>query len=219
MSTSSGRAAASAEPGEKKADRILQAAGDVFAAQGLGATLADVAARAGVGVATVYRRFENKDELILASYEIRFRQSQADVLRAIEEPEPWAGFVEFFEEGVHLFSQDRGFREFVVGGYAESVGWARVSSHDHVETVIRRHQQFMQKALEQMLQRCQEAGVVRDDVHPSDLLALTMAAVSSIDLGAQKDNPALHRRVIGVILDGLRPARDAPTPLPSATSG
>ncbi|GAA3594749.1 hypothetical protein GCM10022223_07300 [Kineosporia mesophila] len=200
-------------------DRILQAAGEVFADQGLGATLADVAARAGVGVATVYRRFANKDELILASFEIRFRQSQTDVLRAIEEADPWTGFVEFFEGGVHLFSQDRGFREFVVGGYAESVGWARASSHDHVVTVIRRHQQFMREALERMLLRCQEAGAVRDDVHPSDLLALTMAAVSSIDFGALKGNPAIHRRVIGVILDGLRPARNAPTPLPPATSG
>ena len=43
-------------------ERVLAAAREVFAEQGLSATLADVAGRAGVGVASVYRRFANKDD-------------------------------------------------------------------------------------------------------------------------------------------------------------
>nr|WP_269328913.1 TetR/AcrR family transcriptional regulator [Kineosporia babensis] len=195
----------------------MAAAGEVFAAEGLSATLADVAARAEVGVATVYRRFANKDELILALFEIHFEKAQTDVRRAIEAEDPWLGFVTFFEGGVRLFSQDKGFRDFVVSGYADSFGWARGASPERVEQIVQEHHHFMRTSLEQMLQRCQAAGVIRNDVTTADLFALTMAAVSSIDFASRKGGPQIHRRVVGIMLDGLRPSRQAPTPLPDIT--
>jgi AcrR family transcriptional regulator len=207
------------EPAPALTGRILEAAGEVFADKGLHATLADVAARAGVGVGTVYRRFANKDELILELFDVRFRQTQESVQRAIEAADPWLGFVEFFEGGVREFSRDKGYRDFVISGYAESFGWARGASTDHVETMVHAHQAFMGDALDRMLQRCQDAGVVRADIVPADLFALTMAAVSSIDFASQKGGPNIYRRVIGVILDGLRPSRNTPTPLPAAEEG
>src|SRR5689334_12369493 len=78
--------------------RILDAAAQVFAEQGLGATLADVASRAGVGVATVYRRFPNKDDLILALFADRFGYWEQQSRRAAEAEDVWAGFVRYFEE-------------------------------------------------------------------------------------------------------------------------
>jgi AcrR family transcriptional regulator len=45
-------------------ERILQAARDVFGESGADACMEDIAARAGVGVGTVYRRFASKDALI-----------------------------------------------------------------------------------------------------------------------------------------------------------
>jgi AcrR family transcriptional regulator len=195
-------------------ERILDAAGEVFAAGGLTATLADVAARAGVGVATVYRRFANKDELILALFDVRFRDAQEQVRRAIEAEDAWEGFVAFFEGGVHRFALDKGYRDFVISGYAESFGWARGASPGRVEEIVHTHQQIMHDGLDRMLRRCQEVGAVRADVDHGDLFALTMAAVSSIDPAAHKGGPEMYRRVIGVILDGLRPSRSAPTPLP-----
>ncbi|MDP9824909.1 TetR/AcrR family transcriptional regulator [Kineosporia succinea] len=217
MNTSSGRTEApdDALSGVNVAERILRAAGEVFGAKGLHATLADVAATAGVGVATVYRRFSNKDELILALFEIRFATARDDVARALEADDPWEGFVEFFEGGVREFSRDRGFREFVITGYSETFGWARGSSSERVEEVVHRHQLLMRDSIGRMVRRCQDAGVIRHDVVPHDLLALTMAAVSSIDFAAQKgSSPETYRRVIGVILDGLRPSRSGVTPLP-----
>ena len=199
-------------------ESILEAAGEVFAAKGLHATLADVAARAGVGVATVYRRFANKDELILALFDVRFQEAQSQVRKAIEAEDPWDGFVEFFEGGVRRFARDKGFRDFVISGYAESFGWARGASPERVEEKVYAHQRVMRDGLDRMLRRCQDAGVVRTDVAPSDLFALTMAAVSSIDHAAHKSGPEIYRRVIGIILDGLRPSRDAPTPLPVVTN-
>ena len=54
---------------ERNRQRILAAAAEVFAARGLDVTLDDIAAHAGVGVGTVYRRFTDKDELIDAVFE------------------------------------------------------------------------------------------------------------------------------------------------------
>ncbi|GLY15993.1 TetR family transcriptional regulator [Kineosporia sp. NBRC 101677] len=215
----SGTPVGGAEANESVTERILEAASEVFAADGLHATLADVAARAGVGVATVYRRFPNKDELILALFQRRFEEALEQVRLAVEAPDPWEGFVAFFEGGVRRFSGDRGFRDFVIGSYSESVGWSRGTSPDRVEVMVHQQHVRMGEYLDRMLARCQEAGVIRDDLVASDLFALTMAAVSSIDFAAHKSGPDIYQRVIGVILDGLRPARSAPTPLPVISRG
>ncbi|MBT0769611.1 TetR/AcrR family transcriptional regulator [Kineosporia sp. J2-2] len=195
-------------------DRILDAAGEVFAAQGLHATLADVARTAGVGVATVYRRFANKDELILALFDVRFRHTHDQLRRVMEAEDPWQGFVAFFEGGVRQFARDRGFREFVISGNTEKFGWARGAGHSRMEEAVHEQQRLVQEGLDDMLRRCQEAGAIRDDVVPHDLFVLTMAAVSSIEVGEAKGEPEAYRRVIGIVLDGLRPSREAPTPLP-----
>src|SRR5277367_1632927 len=50
----------------KNRERLLAAAGKVFAEKGLEASVADVARTAGVGMGTLYRRFPTKDSLIAA---------------------------------------------------------------------------------------------------------------------------------------------------------
>ena len=52
-------------------DRILQAAREEFGAHGLDAEVSDIAARAGVGVGTLYRHFENRDGLLTWKIECR----------------------------------------------------------------------------------------------------------------------------------------------------
>src|SRR3954454_23362817 len=58
---------------QRNRERIVRAACEVFAEQGLDASLDEVAGRAGVGVATLYRRFPSRDDLIAASFEGRVR--------------------------------------------------------------------------------------------------------------------------------------------------
>ena len=61
---------------ERNRQRILQAAGELFAERGLGVTLDDVAHHAGVGVGTVYRRFAAKDDLIYEVYAARIHATE-----------------------------------------------------------------------------------------------------------------------------------------------
>jgi 23S rRNA (pseudouridine1915-N3)-methyltransferase len=62
---------------QRNRERILAAAREVFAERGVAATLDDVAARAGVGVGTVYRRFRNKDVLLDELFEARIDELAA----------------------------------------------------------------------------------------------------------------------------------------------
>jgi len=71
--TQSGPAAASRRPGRPRSEQaeqaIIEATLDVFAEQGFeGVCVEAVAARAGVGKATIYRRWPNKEELLLAAF-------------------------------------------------------------------------------------------------------------------------------------------------------
>jgi AcrR family transcriptional regulator len=194
--------------------RILAAAGEVFAERGLEATLADVAARAGIGVASVYRRFANKDELILELFAGRFAQWEQLASEAADAPDPWDGFVRYFESSTEALVRDRGFRELVLGAYTASAGWARGSAPDRLYALFARSEAAMREHHTQLVRRSQAAGALRADVEPSDMLVLTMSVQATLNLAAASTRPDIYRRVLAIVLDGLRPARSGPSPLP-----
>jgi AcrR family transcriptional regulator len=91
--------------------KVLEAAAQVFAEQGFSAEVKDIADRAGVGVATIYRGFGSKDGLVQATIE------QADY--AIE------ALISEAERAEHTEGPLEAVRLIVVGmlNYAESYGW------------------------------------------------------------------------------------------------
>src|SRR3954465_13055053 len=98
---------------ELNRQRILAAAGELFAEAGLHVTLDAVAERAGVGVGTVYRRFPDKEALIDALFEDRIDAvgAIAGACSAIEDP--WEALVAFFDRAVSLHGEDRALKELV----------------------------------------------------------------------------------------------------------
>ncbi|MGW1618549.1 TetR/AcrR family transcriptional regulator [Streptomyces sp. NPDC002172] len=88
MSGTDGGAAASRRPlradAQRNEDRLLEAAAAAFAREGAGASVKDIAGRAGVGVGTLYRRFPSKELLIEAVYrhEVQRLCEAADELAA-----------------------------------------------------------------------------------------------------------------------------------------
>jgi AcrR family transcriptional regulator len=194
--------------------RILAAAGEVFADRGLDATLADVAAHAGVGVASVYRRFANKDELILELFAERFAHWERLAREAADAPDPWDGFVRYFEESTDALVRDRGFRELVLGAYTASAGWARGATPDRLYALFARTEAAMREHHTRLVRRSQAAGELRADIEPTDMLVLTMSVQATLNLAAAATRPDIYRRVLAIVLDGLRPARQGPSPLP-----
>lgn len=100
--------------------RVLEAAHKVFAEQGLAAEIKDIADRAGVGVATIYRGFGSKNGLLQAA----FQQANSAVSDSLAAAEAADDPVE-------------GLRTMVIGllGYARTYGWLIQASLAGVEAV------------------------------------------------------------------------------------
>jgi AcrR family transcriptional regulator len=196
-------------------ERIWVAATRVFASQGLTATLADVAREAGVGVGTVYRRFANKDDLILELFTHRFTELIALAREASEAPDPWVAFVDYFEETNRRLALDKGLRQLTMGGLTQSVGWARGSTPDRLTRLLADSALEMTVHHTRLVRRAQEVGALRSDIEPTDMLLLTMAIQSTLGLG-NGSHPEQSRRILAVMLSGLSTSPDpAELPVPA----
>ncbi|MDQ1014100.1 TetR/AcrR family transcriptional regulator [Streptomyces afghaniensis] len=78
---------------ERNRERIIAAARSVFARDGLSVSMASVAREAGVGIATMFRRFPTKEELVEAVFSDRMDACADAVAAALDDPDPWHGFV------------------------------------------------------------------------------------------------------------------------------
>src|SRR3954467_5824526 len=94
-------------------ERLLDAARELFAKQGLGVTLNDIARHAGVGVGTAYRRFANKEEIIDALFEEGLQDVAAVAHEGLESPDAWAGLVTFLERSLHMQFGNRGLNQIM----------------------------------------------------------------------------------------------------------
>src|SRR4051812_45755623 len=90
------------------AERIIAAAAEVFAERGVDAPIPEIAARAGVGKATVYRNFPTKADLVAAIALDRMARINVAVDRATASPDAWSAFQKLVEEIVLLQEEDRG---------------------------------------------------------------------------------------------------------------
>ena len=187
---------------ERNRQRILRGAAEVFTTRGLQASLDDVARQAGAGVGTVYRRFSDKEALVEALFEERIQAVVLLAERALQEPDPWTGVVRLLEGGVTTLAGDRGMRETLM--YA-------TYGRDRVDQARSR----LLPVVMQVVERAQRDGSLRADFRPTDI-PLTFLMLTTAAEYAGPARPEIWRRYLTLILDGLRPAREAATPLPVA---
>jgi AcrR family transcriptional regulator len=185
---------------ERNRARILAAASEVFAERGLDVSLDDIAAHAGVGVGTVYRRFPDKDALIDALFEHKIDHAVALADEALEMEDPWEGFTTFMRGMCHMQAHDRGFKDALLlrGPGRERVAAAR--------------ERIAPRALK-LLARAQDAGAVRADLGPFDVPMMHFA-VGFVAERTRGVSPGYWERLLTILLDGLR-ADAARTPMPS----
>jgi AcrR family transcriptional regulator len=185
---------------ERNRRRILQAAREVFTEQGLSATMDEVAARAEVGVGTVYRRFPEKDGLIDALFEQRISAIVGAADEGLAHEDAWEGLVHFLTRSQELQAADRGLKELLM-----STGRGR----DRVAAM----REKMRPRAEELVRRAQATGALRDDVSPFDIPLVQLAVGTAVDFSEPLE-PEVWRRLLTILLDGLRASRDAPTPMP-----
>jgi AcrR family transcriptional regulator len=178
--------------------RVLDAAREVFAEQGIDAPVTDIADRAGVGVATIFRRFPTKDDLLAAVVEQRTEQmiEVADV--ALGSSDPGAALRRFLESLAAMQIHD--------------VCWCDAAGTDLFERDgVRELTDVLVGKIGELLTRAQTAGQVRSDLRALDIPVLLMAVAKS-GLMLEGAVPGAWKRYLAIILDGLRP--EAARPLP-----
>ena len=174
---------------ERNRQRILDAARELFAEQGLGVTLNDIAHHAGVGVGTVYRRFPDKTQLIEELFEQRLEDLLSLAHRALDDPDPWQAIKTFLQQALELQANDRGVKDLIT------------ASTDGLERVARIRSRMLPIGVE-LIRRAQEAGQIHGDVSPADLPVIQLMLSTLID--ASRDvSPDLWRRYLGIITRGL----------------
>lgn len=185
---------------ERNRALIVAAARALFAERGLGITLDAVAERAGVGVATVYRRFPDKNALIDGVFTDGIAALTSQARQALAAADPWAGLVGLCEYACTRMSVDRGLTQVML---------ARADGAHLVEPAT----QAMRAAVAQVVARARDAGLLRPEAQVADLLAVLHMVAFFGDF-ADPVAPGAWRRYLQVCLDGLRgPARPDRQPL------
>ncbi len=184
---------------ERNRRRVLDAARELFADQGLGVTLNDIAHHAGVGVGTVYRRFPDKTWLIEELFEQQFAELVELMEEAVENPDPWQGFTGFLRRNLELQTRDRAFREIILG---------TPEGAQRVDQIRERMFPLGSK----LVQRAKDAGALRADFEPEDLPILILMLTALVD-AARDVEPELWRRYLEIVIQGLRANPAPPDPL------
>ncbi|QRP45702.1 TetR/AcrR family transcriptional regulator [Amycolatopsis sp. FDAARGOS 1241] len=162
--------------------RVLAAAEEAFAADGLAVPLDDIARLAGVGAGTVYRHFPSKEALFQAVVLERLAQFAAEARELADAADPGAAFYDYFTRVIKQASLNR--------AICEALGAASADKAD-ISTEFRDN-------LTALLERAQAAGAVRADITGDDLRALIVGA-----LAVERYSPGSHH-LVRVLLDGLR---------------
>jgi AcrR family transcriptional regulator len=178
-------------------ERVLEAAKAVFSQGGAEAGLESVARRAGVGIGTLYRHFPTREAL----YEAMYR-------REVEQLADLAGQLSADLPGLRRWMQA------LVGFVATKKGMAAalaLAAHKPPELMAYTSSR-LHEAIGMLLHPAAEAGEVRRDIGPEDLLR---AVIGLCYLQDGPDWQAQVMRLLDVFMDGLRLRPEAP-PAPAA---
>jgi AcrR family transcriptional regulator len=183
-------------------ERIVAAAAAAFAELGGDVTLDEVARRAGVGVATVYRRFRNRDQLVRAVV-AHVLAAEIEPVAAVETDDPWRDLAATLEASVAA-----------VAAHRDVVALAHAAGGIDVDVVDR----YLHR-LDRLLTRARAAGLVRPELEPRDVAVAVVMVLATIRRDVRGDRAVKTdaasgdwRRYLALLLDGMRPA---PVPLPA----
>jgi AcrR family transcriptional regulator len=169
---------------------LMDAGHRLFTTRGLSVTLDDIAAEAGVNVATAYRHFANKHELAQAFLEQITAEAIAIAEEAAAEDDPWQGLTDWFTRTLGLMVANHGLRDVVTTSYTPE--W------------MAQIEERVNPALDKVLARAKRAGLVRKGIAPADLGVLLQMLATVTDIETP-DVDVLLRRYLALVLDGLRP--------------
>ncbi|WP_371657676.1 TetR/AcrR family transcriptional regulator [Streptomyces sp. NBC_00280] len=187
---------------ERNRERIIAAARRVFAHDGLHASMASVAREAGVGIATIFRRFPTKEELVAAVFADRMDAYADAVAVALDDPDPWHGFVGYIETACAMQAADYGFADVLTTTFPTAKAMEE-----------RRNEAY--EGMVRLIGRAKATGRLREDFDPSDLVLIHMANAGVVNATGEAA-PDAWRRVVALMIQSLEaPARGTLPPSPA----
>jgi len=180
---------------QRNLDALLKAAMAVFAASGVDAPVRDIADAAKVGVGTVYRHFPQRSDLVSAVFrhEVDACADAAPVLAATHRPGEALGL--WLQRYVDFLAAKRGLAAALHSG---NPAFGALPAYFDAR---------LRPALRNLVDAAVAAGEVRADIEPSDLLS----AVASLSMQTRDPDPAHARRMVALLVDGLRYGANQPS--------
>jgi AcrR family transcriptional regulator len=173
-------------------ERVLRTAQQLFATEGLGVSLDEIARRAGVGPGTVHRHFPSKEALYLAVAADMLQQlvAEAEVLAATGDP-------------TALFTLLS--RMMATGAENVAVKSALAAAEFDLRTAAPGVAADLTRHVADLLDRAHAAGVVRRDATADEVMALVAGAFAAIRHAGAEISRQRSAHIAQIILDGLRP--------------
>jgi AcrR family transcriptional regulator len=169
--------------------RILDVAEEVFGTGGESASTEEVARRAGVGIATVFRHFPTKAALLEAVLVRRYDRLRERAAALVDAADPGAAFFDFFGQLVADAASKIAIGEALLDAGGDRDGEAAQASNR------------LRQAVGTLLRRAQHAHAVRPDVELPEVYAL-LVGVSRAAALAHLDTE-VRDRMLAVVFDGL----------------
>jgi AcrR family transcriptional regulator len=180
-------------PSRKRADArrneqaLLDAAADVFVASGVEAPVRDIAAKAGVGMGTIYRHFPTRADLIIAVYRHQVEAcAEAGPALLASSDTPHAALARWIDLFVDFLVTKQG------------LAAALQTDHAGFETL---HAYFLDRLVPVCAQLLDAAD---DEIRPDIDAYELMRAVGNLCVGVDDDARYDARRMVGVLIAGLR---------------
>jgi AcrR family transcriptional regulator len=173
-------------------EQVLRTAQYLFATEGLGVSLDEIARRAGVGPGTVHRHFPAKEALYLAVATDMLRQlvAEAEVLAATSDP-------------AALFTLLA--RMMATGAENVAVKSALTAAEFDLRTAAPGVAADLTRHVADLLDRAHAAGVARRDATADEVMALVAGAFAAIRHAGAETSRKRSAHIALIILDGLRP--------------
>jgi AcrR family transcriptional regulator len=172
---------------QRSLDALLEAAKAVFGASGVDAPVREIAARAGVGIATVYRHFPRRSDLVAAVFRREVDACAAAAPALAREHEPGEALARWLRRYTSFIATKRGLAAALHSGD---------TAFDALPDYFRQH---LEPTLQSLLDAAVTAGEIRDDVEPYELLRAVGNLCATGDDGALQS-----RRMVDLLIDGLR---------------
>jgi len=183
---------------QRNLDALVQAAKLAFETSGVDVPVREVAEKAGVGVGTLYRHFPQRSDLIVAVYRKEVDACAAAAAELATKSPPGEAVERWLERYLDFIATKRGLAAALYSGDKAYAG---------LPDYFRAH---LEPALRQLLDAAQAAGAMRADIDAYDLLV----AVANLSAPGPHSDPQHGRRMMRLLLDGLRYGSGAARPPP-----